>query len=293
MLAEALQEGFQFGVVVSAFLFGLRHGIDWDHIAAITDITGSVSDRRRAFFYGTLYVLGHAAIVFALGLIAIVLGDRLPESVDTVLGRVVGGTLILLGIYVFVSLIRHGRDFRMRSRWMLVFAGVRRAARWMRDRLGGRPGREPALVPSGGARELPAEDASAMHHGHHGRPGHHHHERPEPGHDDVLEYGRATSLAVGAIHGIGAETPTQVLIFLAAAGAGGVGAGIAALLAFVVGLIVSNSAITITSIAGFVSAQRNFGVYATVAVVTGVFSLVVGTIFLLGADRILPAFFAG
>ncbi|MGH2739396.1 MAG: hypothetical protein ACRDH6_02775 [Actinomycetota bacterium] len=292
-MAEALANGFEFGVVVSALLFGLRHGIDWDHIAAITDITGSVADRRRAFFYGTLYVLGHAAVVFALGVIAIVLGDRLPESVDATIGRVVGATLILLGIYVFVSLVRHGRDFRMRSRWMLVFAGVRRAARWVRERVGTARGPVSASMPSAGGGEMPAEDASMMHHGHHGRPGHHHHERPEPGHDDLPEYGRATSLGVGMIHGIGAETPTQVLIFLAAAGAGGVGAGVAALVAFVIGLIVSNSAITIASIAGFVSAQRNFGVYATVAVVTGVFSLVVGTIFLFGADSILPAFFAG
>ena len=33
--------------------------------------------------------------------------------------RIVGFTLILLGIYVLVGLVRHGREFRMRSRWML------------------------------------------------------------------------------------------------------------------------------------------------------------------------------
>ena len=43
------------------------------------------------------------------------------------MGRIVGVTLIVLGVYVFESLIRHGREFRMRSRWMLVFAGVRSA----------------------------------------------------------------------------------------------------------------------------------------------------------------------
>src|SRR6266508_3248268 len=50
------------------------------------------------------------------------------------LTRIVGVTLLLLGVYVFASLIRHGRDFRLRSRWMLVFAGARRAARWVRRR---------------------------------------------------------------------------------------------------------------------------------------------------------------
>jgi hypothetical protein len=44
----------------------------------------------------------------------------------------VGGTLILLGVYVFYALARHGRDFRMRSRWMLIFGGVRRGYRWAR-----------------------------------------------------------------------------------------------------------------------------------------------------------------
>ena len=38
-----------------------------------------------------------------------------------------------------------------------------------------------------------------------------------------MNYGRRTAFGVGMIHGVGAETPTQVLIFLAAAGASGRG----------------------------------------------------------------------
>ena len=108
-----------------------------------------------------------------------------------------------------------------------------------------------------------------------------------------MSYGRPTAFGVGMIHGIGAETPTQVLIFLAAAGAGGRGAGIAVLIAFIVGLLVSNSVITLGSAFGFLRASRNFTLYATVAVVTAVFSLVIGTLFLLGKDAVLPAFFGG
>ena len=33
--------GFGIAMVLSAFTFGFRHGLDWDHIAAITDITSS------------------------------------------------------------------------------------------------------------------------------------------------------------------------------------------------------------------------------------------------------------
>ena len=76
MIGAAAESGLGFGLLLASFWFGFRHGIDWDHIAAITDITSSQEDRRRSILYGTLYVGGHAAIVFALGVIAIPGSDR-------------------------------------------------------------------------------------------------------------------------------------------------------------------------------------------------------------------------
>lgn len=284
MRALAAAGGFSFGLLGSALLFGLRHGIDWDHIAAITDITSSQEDRRSSLVFGTLYAVGHALVVFLLGVLAILVGERLPPGVDEAMTRVVGVTLLVLGVYVVVSLIRHGRDFRLRSRWMLIFAGFRRAARWTRTRSAARVSAAPEGVPQ--------TEPQSWHHGHHGRPGHHHHDRPED--DDLFKnYGRGTAFGVGMIHGVGAETPTQVLIFLAAAGAGGATLGLLVLACFIVGLLVSNSVITIGSAAGFLHASRNFAVYASVAVVTAAFSLVVGTLFVLGKDSVLPAFFGG
>src|SRR5688572_7201764 len=187
--ADALSDGgFSFGLLLSAFWFGVRHGIDWDHIAAIADITGSQTDRKQAIWLGTLYVLGHAAVVFVLGLVAIALGDVLPEGVDQVMGRVVGFTLVILGVYVLVSLIRHGRDFRLRSRWMLLFSGVRRGSRWVKEKVGGGANGED-------------RDPARSHHGLHGRPGHHHHGGAES-HDDAANYSTATAIGVGAIHGV-------------------------------------------------------------------------------------------
>ena len=279
---------FGFGLLVAAFWFGFRHGIDWDHIAAITDITSSQDERREAILFATLYALGHAAVVLVLGILAILAGDFIPESVDVAMGRVVGVTLLVLGVYVVVSLVRHGRDFRLRSRWMLVFSGVRRASRWVRARAGAGAGGDAEPVPA----TLGVERPAGWHHGHHGRPGHHHHTEPEAD-EPFMNYGVATSLGVGAIHGIGAETPSQVIIFLTAAGAGGRGAGVAVLLAFIVGLLASNSLIAVGSAYGFLRAQTNFAVYATVAVITAAFSLVLGTLFVLGLENVLPALFAG
>lgn len=288
MLGAAPPEGFGVALVVSAFWLGFRHGVDWDHIAAIADITSSQDDRRRSMLLGTLYALGHAAVVLALGVIAILAGDLLPPGVDEVMGRVVGVTLIVLGIYVIVSLVRHGRDFRLRSRWMLVFAGVRRIGRWLSGR------RRRADAETGVAEEPAADDdldPALVHHGHHGHPGHHHHDRPRRDHG-IPSYGTGTAVGVGMIHGVGAETPTQVLIFLAAAGAGGAAVGVAVLVAFLVGLVASNTLITVTSAFGFLSASRNFAVYATVAVVVALLSLVIGVLFVVGGESLLPAFFS-
>src|SRR5438093_10703773 len=145
LVGAAPTKGFGLGVVLTALWLGFQHGIDWDHIAAITDITSSQEERRQSLLFGTLYVLGHALVILVLGALAIVAGEHLPSGMHTVMERVVVVTLLLLGIYLFYSLFRHGRDFRLRSRWMLVFAGVRKGNRWVRRKLS-RSARVPAAV---------------------------------------------------------------------------------------------------------------------------------------------------
>lgn len=118
------------GLWLTALGLGLRHGIDWDHIAAIADLTSTAENRRRGFMLSFLYAVGHAAVVMVLGVAAILFGAALPEGVDVWMGRVVGLTLVALGLWVLIELLRKGRDFRLRSRWILVingtFSGLRR-----------------------------------------------------------------------------------------------------------------------------------------------------------------------
>jgi len=45
----------------TVFLLGLRHGFDWDHLAAIGDIVTTQPRSKTAIILGTLYALGHAA----------------------------------------------------------------------------------------------------------------------------------------------------------------------------------------------------------------------------------------
>jgi ABC-type nickel/cobalt efflux system permease component RcnA len=296
-MTAAAAAAFGAGVLFSAFLFGFRHGIDWDHIAAITDITSTQDDRRSSMLFGTVYALGHALVVFVIGSFAIVLGEQLPPGVDAVMERLVGVTLVVLGAYVIVGVARHGREFRMRSRWMLIFSGASKLYRQVRqtDPDVHDHGEQPVHVhaDAGGAFAI-AEDipVSEWHHGHHGRPGHHHHKHPEPD-EPFTNYGRGTAFVVGMIHGVGAETPTQLLIFLTAAGAGGRLVGEAVLVAFIVGLLTSNSLITIGSAMGFLRASENWRLYIGVALLTAAFSLVIGILFIAGEGTLLHALFGG
>ena len=191
-------------------------------------------------------------MVFVLGVLALAFGTLLPDWVDPIMGRVVGVTLLVLGVWVFVSLyqyLREGTEFRLRSRWMLVFDGARYA--WRRF--------------------------SARFHGHE--------------HVDPLEmssYGYRTAFGVGMIHGIGAETGSQALLIAAVGGAAGAGLGIPMLLAFVVGLVAANTVIVVVSATGFVAGQIRQPVYIAIGVLAGAFSIVVGLAFLLGVEGILP-----
>lgn len=296
--------GGSVGVLAAALALGIRHGIDWDHIAAITDITSTtaaaqdpderwlvrepgvmltdeshhtladggrlppvaggstqawalpaiLTEQRRAIFLGTMYALGHGTIVTILGLLAILASGFLPDWTDPIMERVVGVTLLLLALYLFYSLYRFfrgGGEFRIRSRWMLIFAGVRNGFNWLRARVSGE----------------------------------HPHEHDAQGTD---QYGVQTAYSVGVIHGIGAETGTQVLVIATAVGAGSTLMGIGALMAFVVGLLISNSFVTFATAVGFVSSRRRQWIYVFAGVLAAVFSLIVGLVFLFQAGDFLP-----
>jgi high-affinity nickel-transport protein len=209
-------------------------------------------EQLDAIWLGTLYALGHGAVVVALGIAALSFGALLPDWLDPVMGRVVGLTLLALGAWVLYSVYRYARAgdaFRLRSRWMLVFDGVRFLWRRFQARLHG-------------------------------------HEHVEP--LEMSSYGPRTAFGVGMIHGIGAETGSQVLLIAAVGGAASAGLGLPMLFAFVIGLLLSNLAIVVISSVGFVASQTRERIYVAVGAVAGVFSLVIGAIFLLGQDAVLP-----
>ncbi len=249
------QHALSMALFITVFVLGLRHGIDWDHIAAITDITGSADRRRESFILATMYVLGHATVVVTLGLLAVLFDIRLPDWIDILMEPLVGLTLIILGAWLLISIGIHGTNYQLKSRWMLIFGFIAKFTNFIKEKT-----------------------THTHNHGH----GHSH------SHSHVQNIGIKTAYGIGMIHGVGAETPTQILLFIAAAGVGGRLAGVAILLTFVLGLVISNSFITIASIFGYAHSHRHSLIYLIIGVATGLFSLVTGIIFLLGHGGILP-----
>lgn len=240
----------------------------------------------------SLYVAGHAAVVFVIGAVAIVTGHNLPGWADAVMGMVVGWTLIILGVYVGYTVIRYRGSVPLRSRWMIVLIGVRRGYLWVRSRVGAKTAEPVAHAHSHSALATihhPGDEVAPE-----GRlPYHHHHHSHDPSREPFTDYTPATSIGIGMLHGVGAETPTQVLVFLAAANAGGATAGLVVLISFLMGLALSNSAITVGAAFGFFASHRRSLVYTGLAGATAVVSLFVGVLLVTGQDAFLPTFFAG
>jgi high-affinity nickel permease len=191
--------------LASALLMGLRHGFDYDHVAAISDIAAAESSGKKALRLGMIYAGGHAVMVALLGTAALLFQFRLPEGTDVIAEHLVGATLVLLGAYVVGTLLFGPADVRPRSRGQML-AG---ASMWVYQKLRRLFGSTP--------QERVAESAPS--------------------------YGSGSAFGIGVIHGIGAETPTQIMIFLLAANLGGIRNGVLGLAIFLVGLMLMNALI--------------------------------------------------
>lgn len=83
--------------MLDSFLLGARHGVDADHLVAISELTAGERGGLGGFVAGVRYALGHAATVLALGLVAGTMGFETPD-------RVIGATLVGLGAWAAVRL---------------------------------------------------------------------------------------------------------------------------------------------------------------------------------------------
>ncbi len=240
--------------LASCLLLGLRHGFDYDHLAAISDITAVQRNWRGGLRLGMTYALGHAFTVAALGVAVLELHIGLPEGLDHWTERLIGLTLILLGIGVAAGILRkdaHGHAHgRIESRLAIAINGALWLA-WKLRRCWNR-------------------------------------EAPQPQRFQWMYNGRSV-FVIGALHGLGAETPSQLALFFLTANLGGTSRGMMGLAAFAVGLVAMNALMTATMGGAFnASGHHHPRLYHAIAWTGAAYSFILGVIFLFGISDRLP-----
>lgn len=237
-------------LAATGFALGARHGLDWDHVAAITDLTSPrPGDEhapgrlgRRGMSLALAYVLGHGLVLTVFTALVLLLGIGLPAGLDSVFELLVGLTLVTLGGVVLYQLGRYRGDYRFTGRISLVVGALRRG--WARAR----------------GREVVA----------------------------VADVDRRGAFVVGMVHGTGAATPTQVVLFATAAAAGSTREAALVLAAFVGGLVLADLGIAAAWVTGLVGARRAPSVQIGLGAVTGLASVTLGALILTGYSDIVP-----
>ena len=281
-------------LVLGMIALGFRHGFDWDHIAAITDITSTTTAS-----HADVGVAPSAPLASAPGHGEHVSehdhsheevgpGHRIAESrfaheqrhalgLATLYALGHASMVVLLGVIalLFAAILPEWLDpilekvvgvtLVLLGAWVLFSVvqalrgggDFRLRSRWM-------------LVFDMARYGWGALQAKV--HGHEHRPSAH-----------ATQYGPATAF------GVGAETGSQALLLAGVAGvAGDVSLGVVILIAFTVGLLLSNTLVAFVSATGFIGAQRLRQIYVGLGIVVGVASLYIGLLFVLGQGTALP-----
>jgi high-affinity nickel permease len=229
-------------VIFTSFLLGFRHGVDWDHIAAISDLVGVETKAKQGMFLAAMYSLGHGLVILVLGLGAVEIGKEIPGWLDAIMKTFVAVTLILLGSWMVITLIRQWNGFVLQSKWSLALQAIREVKYAIMAKL-----LKKDII-------YVASSKKAV--------------------------GRTGAFIVGIIHGFGAETPTQILLLSTAAGMGTFLLGGSVVLAFVLGLILSTSLIALFAVIGFMKARARLYIYRLFGSLTAAYSIGLGIIIL-------------
>ena len=104
----ALLDGAPLGVaLVIAFVLGLRHASDPDHLVAVTSLVAADGgDTRRAARLGVSWGLGHGGTLLVIGLPLILFKSQLPSWLEVGAERAVGVVILVLAARVLVKWAR-------------------------------------------------------------------------------------------------------------------------------------------------------------------------------------------
>ena len=97
-----------FGILGFGFLFGLKHAIEADHLAAVSTLVSERKSLLGSAIVGGLWGLGHTISLFLAGIFVLVLNFEITERTAGILEFCVGVMLVLLGLNVLRKIVQGG-----------------------------------------------------------------------------------------------------------------------------------------------------------------------------------------
>jgi len=249
---------------VAGLCLGFRHGFDLDHVTAIGDLVGTkvtvlansawpVSKntvRVQSCALAFAYTGGHSVMVAVLGLGALLFCKTLPGWVDPVMEKVVGITLLLLGVWILVCV---KRETKPKSRGMILLQAMSDSKERLLQRFQ-----------------------------------HRHLSRHAHGSSDYCN--PRCAMVIGALHGVGAETGTQILLVTSMAGTSNVTGSLLMLLSFLLGLLISNIGLAFLISEGYLRSVLASNGSAVLNSVVASLSIIMGFLLVTGRTNCIPNF---
>ena len=240
---------------ITSIGLGFRHGLDIDHVAAITDMVSGRftsgmqhNNRLRSCQLALSYSAGHGLVLLVLGVSALIFKSVLPAWIDPLMEKLVGITLVALGIWVLylASLRKYtGPAPVIRSRGMMLLMALRRCKHWVSAKIFGH---DPVLH----------------------------------SHSEYKFCDWKCAAAIGVLHGIGAETGTQILLISSVGAINDSTSGFVLMAGFLVGMFVCQIVLALLATEGYLRAQNFSGLLEIINIIVALASIVTGAIFIAG-----------
>lgn len=242
---------------VTSIGLGLRHGLDIDHVAAIADMVGGRfapgvqhSSRLRSCQLALTYSAGHGLVVIVLGVSALVFKTMLPAWINPLMEKLVGITLVALGLWVLYLATSRKTTCQssvIRSRGMMLLVALLRCKHWVSMRI---------------FRHAPELHSNFEY--------------------DFCDWKCAAS--IGVLHGIGAETGTQILLLSSVGALNDSTTGFVLMGGFLIGMFACQLILALVATESYLRVQSSSKWLEMINVIVAIASIVTGIIFIAGAS---------
>ena len=252
---EAVHFSGMLSAIIVGMIIGLRHSTDGDHVVAVSTMARDYNSVLKGLWIGVSWGLGHSTPLLVLGILILIARESLIdlyESIAPVFEFGVALMLVFLGLQVFWKMYKG--EFHVHQH---------QHDRDLHKHIHGSHGHDDS-------QESPHESRK------HG---------PFP---ELIPFFRLKSYAIGVVHGLAGSAAVLVGILAATPD---FSTGIAFLVFFSIGTMISMAIMTILLSIPFVLSSRSNSVGNTVIAIAGLLSISLGLA--LGSDLSLGTNFTG